>query len=859
MRTLLLLSGLFLALTLSAQVPATFDFQGVARDASGNVLSGQAIGLRLSLHSGTANGPVVYQESHAVTTGNFGVFNVQVGGGTPLQGTITGVAWGTAAHFLQVEMDANGGTNYVDMGTSQLLSVPYALHAGGVPCATVSLLGDTLRQGNGCFVIIPGISAANGGCLDVDGDGYYHIAGCGPVDCDDADPLVSPGAAEVCGNGKDDDCNGATDELTDTQLFLDWHPDADNDGYGNGSITISACAQPAGHVLDSTDCDDGNAAVFPGQGCSLFCTQAEVAWVDQNQAYYLDMADYALAACNGAPDLAACMTSELLAIQNIPLSAACHACVVERAVCIQQNCGPSCGPFSELCEQCKITNCNPGFLACMGLTDSDGDGWASGSDCDDSNSAVNPNAQEVCNGIDDNCDGLTDDEDPYMAGPYPFFQDNDGDGFGSPDVTIYRCSPDPVPGLVPDDGSLPDCNDNDPTIFPGAQEICDEWDNDCDGVNNEANAQGETQWYRDADGDGHGTDDDVVTACSPPSGYVGIGGDCDDLDSGIYPGALEDCFDGLDNDCDGVVDEVQNIWYQDLDGDGFGNEAVFETACTPSPGYVQAGGDCNDTDASIRPGVPEVCGNGVDDDCDGLVDENALILYLDADGDGFGDPEETVTTCTPLPGYVANDGDCDDNDGTRYPGATELCNGIDDSCDGLVDENCITPEVCDGVDNNGDGQVDEGFDMDGDGFTTCAGDCDDNNASISPVSTELCNGLDDDCDGTVDEGCGCIPGSVEACGSDVGNCQMGTRTCQADGTWGPCIGEVLPGPEVCDGIDNDCDGQVDDGFDMDGDGVTTCAGDCNDNDASVFPGAEELCNGIDDNCDGAVDEGCGVQ
>ncbi len=183
-----------------------------------------------------------------------------------------------------------------------------------------------------------------------------------------------------------------------------------------------------------------------------------------------------------------------------------------------------------------------------------------------------------------------------------------------------------------------------------------------------------------------------------------------------------------------------DIYAQRLNADGsLGGVAVVDL---DGDGYTVAQGDCNDNNATIHPGAIEVC-NGVDDDCDGLIDEG-----FDIDGDGY-------TTCgsgrgignpygSPLASFI----DCNDNNAAIHPGATELCNGVDDDCDGTIDE---------------------GFDIDGDGYTTCGSgrgignpygsplasfiDCNDNNAAIHPGATELCNGIDDDCDGTIDEGC----------------------------------------------------------------------------------------------------------
>ncbi len=130
-------------------------------------------------------------------------------------------------------------------------------------------------------------------------------------------------------------------------------------------------------------------------------------------------------------------------------------------------------------------------------------------------------------------------------------------------------------------------------------------------------------WYLDSDGDGYGDPDAVTEACDPPSGHVGNGDDCDDLDDAVYPGAAEAC-NGIDDDCDGDVDEAgatdESTWYLDADGDGHGVDSDTVTACTQPSGYAERPDDCNDMDTSVHPGAAEVC-NGIDDDCDGDVDE----------------------------------------------------------------------------------------------------------------------------------------------------------------------------------------------------------------------------------------------
>ncbi|MBN1336109.1 MAG: FG-GAP repeat protein, partial [Deltaproteobacteria bacterium] len=161
-------------------------------------------------------------------------------------------------------------------------------------------------------------------------------------------------------------------------------------------------------------------------------------------------------------------------------------------------------------------------------------------------------------------------------------------------------------------------------------------------------------------------------------------------DGSVYPGADEFC-DGADDNCDGSVDEDAidaTTWYPDFDGDGYGNTGYGERSCEPIPGYLEDSSDCNDLDDAVYPGSTEYC-NGEDDDCDGTVDEpdavDASTWYLDADGDGYGDPESTAPGCTAPDGYVESPTDCDDSDAEISPDASEICeDGIDNDCDGTA-------------------------------------------------------------------------------------------------------------------------------------------------------------------------------
>jgi uncharacterized protein (TIGR02145 family) len=155
-----------------AQPPALIPYQAIARDASGNALSNQNIGLRFSIHDQAISGTIVWQEAQTALSGPLGVIVTSLGSVSDL----SSVNWANGAKFLQVEMDVTGGTNYTDIGTQQMMSVPYALYAGtsgqltptgasSVNVGSTSLLGDTLYTQNGGFIIIPGLSAANNGGL----------------------------------------------------------------------------------------------------------------------------------------------------------------------------------------------------------------------------------------------------------------------------------------------------------------------------------------------------------------------------------------------------------------------------------------------------------------------------------------------------------------------------------------------------------------------------------------------------------------------------------------------------------------------------------------------------------------------
>ncbi len=308
--------------------------------------------------------------------------------------------------------------------------------------------------------------------------------------------------------------------------------------------------------------------------------------------------------------------------------------------------------------------------------------------------------------------------------------------------------------------------------------------------------------------------------------------DCNDRDPLIHPEAPETC-DGRDNDCDGQVDEDATITlYLDADLDGYGDPDAETTGCAGTAGYSDTGTDCDDDNDSVHPDAEEWC-DGVDNDCDGQVDEDIAYAdwYADEDGDGYGDPDNSVNACQQPDGYLEDSQDCDDGDEDINPEADEYCDGVDNDCDGDTDEADALDAVIWYPDGDGDGY--------GDALATgtarCAAegdevldnsDCDDHSAGTNPAATEICDdaGADEDCDGLVDDADDSTdPASMSTWHPDVdgdgfGDSYSSTLAC----TW--------PSGHIDD--DSDCD---------DGDGM-------------INPAMDEICDGADNDCDGLVDD-----
>ena len=560
--------------------------------------------------------------------------------------------------------------------------------------------------------------------VDADNDGFNAS-----VDCDDLDPEVNPDAVEVC-DGMDNDCDGDVDDLDDSvdpETQTTWYADADGDGWGNESYSQTTCKAPEGHVeahAAGFDCDDEDPTTHPN-------------------APETDCADPHDYNCDGS----------------------------------------------------------------VGYRDIDGDGFAACEDCNDMDADVHPDAVEVCDYIDNNCDAVTDDDDLGLdtATRSTFYVDADGDGFGDETLAVERCFADE--SAVSGDAGF-DCDDADETIHPDAVEVCDTLDNDCDGDvddDDEDRVSG-TVFFIDHDRDGHGSTDYLRTACEVPDGYTTSSDDCDDLSADVYPGADERC-DGVDNNCDGDIDGSDAVdmptWYLDADGDGYGVSEVSTASCMPVGGYSATGGDCDDDASDISPGTPEVC-DGIDNDCNDLIDDGDAggmsTWYMDADGDGHGDAAMPMESCDAVEGYVDSWDDCDDAQPTSFPGADELCDAVDNDCDGDIDDGLSLATHYLDLDGDGYGTEDETFTAcaSPEGFADMSGDCHDGSALSYPGAEENCfDTLDNDCDGDVDcddmDSCKAVEPDCWVCGDGVldpsEGCDDG-NTMSGDGCSATCESEV---------------------------------------------------------------------
>ena len=473
----------------------------------------------------------------------------------------------------------------------------------------------------------------DGSAQDLDGDG-----GDATVDCNDLDAAV--GAAAT------------------------WYADADRDGHGDPGTGTESCTPLSGFVADDTDCDDHDAATFPGaaaQDSETACEtdadgdgfgaatapaggQAGTDCDDQRATVNPDGTESCATAfdddCDGSDndvDAAGC-ASFYADGDGDGFGGTAQACLCAASEAFPAATATDCDDT----DAATYPGAAPRDSSAACETDADGDGYGSvdappggtaGTDCDDRRAEVSPGAFEDCaTEGDDDCTGSN--HDPDAVGCGTLYADRDKDGFGAADSACL-CAADAI-FSAPDDT---DCDDGDAQVHPGAVERCDTTaDDDCDDNTNPEGALGCMSFFPDADGDGYGGTAGACLCVATDEHPRTDDTDCDDGDPAVHPGATETCDTPADDDCSGSNNDPGavgcSVFYQDADLDGFG-ATISVCTCEAAGDYTATDAtDCDDTEADAHPGGTEVVGNRVDEDCDGV----AILALDDFEGGTDGAP-----------------------------------------------------------------------------------------------------------------------------------------------------------------------------------------------------------------------------
>ena len=657
----------------------------------------------------------------------------------------------------------------------------------------------------------------------------YRVAASPQADCNDAVASINPGASEICdANNVDENCNNLADNNDPGALLAsksDFWPDLDSDTY-TADVVGRFCDQPALHSAARSpvvDCNDADAAINPG--ATEICDAGDT---DEDCDTLADNADSS-AADAGKTDFWA-------DLDNDTFTAAAGA---------------------RFCDQ------PAGFVTAASAL----------ADCNDAIAAINPAATEVCDAAntDENCSGAADDADAGVleSTKTNFWADLDSDTY-TVDVASRFCD---QPALYRTAVSNDvDCDDARADVHPESDELCDaaNTDENCNGVADDGDLLAldatKTDFWADADGDTY-TVTNAARFCDQPAGFVLAASalvDCNDAVAAINPGMTELCDSAnVDENCTGAADDAdtgalestKTDFWADLDTDAY-TVAEASRFCDQPAGFLAAAStlvDCNDTVATINPGMTELCdASNVDEDCNNLADDadagalesTKTDFWLDADGDTY--TVATVSRFCDQPALylaaVSAEIDCNDGVAAINPGMTELCDASD------IDENCNN--LADDADAGAleSTKTDFWLDADSDTYTVAEVsrfcdqpalylaavsaeiDCNDGVAAINPGKTELCDASD------VDENCNNLADDADA----------GALESTKTDFWADLDADSY----TVAAASRFCDQPV---------GFVTAAStlvDCNDGVATINPGMTELCDAsdIDEDCNARADD-----